>query len=200
MNFRTPVALMVVVALLGGCGDDSDDSDDSATRPTSPPTTSAAPASLVVGRWEQTQSCDQLIAAFKAADLADVAPGWATNYFPNSSGKRLAKKGEHICDGAEAVKHSHFFSPDGEFGSLDQNGERVDDGQYEVVDDDTMTIGEATFTYRIENGDLVLQPVITDAEREAAHADPYEYTTAGWAVSVANGGLPFHSAPCGDWC
>lgn len=129
-----------------------------------------------------------------------MAPGWVTDYFPGSSGKQLAKKGDRICGGADPVKHAHFFSADGQFGSLDQNGEQVDDGPYEVIDDHTMTIGDGSFTYRVKNGDLVLHPVITEADREAALADPYEYTTAGWQVSVAYDGLPFRSAPCGDRC
>ena len=102
--------------------------------------------------------------------------------------------------GAVAVKHAHFFSPDGQFGSLDQNGQQVDDGTYEVVDDDTMTIGGVEFTYTVANGELVLEPVISKADRKAALADPYEYTDAGWAISVANGGRPFRSVQCEQWC
>jgi len=46
------------------------------------------------------------------------------------------------CKGAVPREHSHFFTEDGRFGSLDWNGDTVDDGTYEMVDADTFVVSK----------------------------------------------------------
>jgi hypothetical protein len=99
-------------------------------------------------------------------------------------------------------RHSHFFTRDGSFGSLDQTGEQVDDGRYQVIDARTIHIGNpgASFHYRIENAAggkvLSLQPVITRSMRRQALADPLQFSTAGWEVAVAYTGHTWEQVPC----
>lgn len=41
------------------------------------------------------------------------------DFFPDQTPKQVARKGD-VCQGAEPRQHSHFFTTDGQFGSLDQ--------------------------------------------------------------------------------
>jgi hypothetical protein len=83
------------------------------------------------------------------------------------------------------VKHSPFFDELGNFGSLGQHGEQVDDGPYKIVDDDTMRIGSSTFHYDVTGDTLTLDPVITPAKRKEALAKPGDFSEAVWMVAVA---------------
>ncbi|MEP6476148.1 MAG: hypothetical protein ABJC60_02635, partial [Actinomycetota bacterium] len=97
--------------------------------------------------------------------------------------------------------HSHFFTESGVFGSLDQGLNQVDDGHYGIVNGHTFKIGDATFHYTITGGDaLSLNPVITSAERKKALANPLEFSTATWMVSVSYPGTTWKQAPCESWC
>lgn len=138
--------------------------------------------------------------ALKANDLGKVAPAILGDFFPNNTSQQLAKKGSHICDGSVPQVHAHFFTDTGSFGSLDQNGQQVDDGHYQVLDNHVVQIGEGRFKYQVADGVLVLQPLISAKDRKAALASPYDFSTAGWQVGVTYGGLPWHSVPCQGWC
>jgi hypothetical protein len=120
------------------------------------------------------------------------------DYFPDRTPQQLAAKSD-LCAGAVPQEHGHFFTGDGAFGSIDESGQQVDDGDYEVSGD-TLTIAEGEFRYRLVDDTLVLEPVIADADRQAALAAPLEFSTAGWQVAVTYGGLAFHRAPCAQWC
>lgn len=116
-------------------------------------------------------------------------------YVPGSA-KQLAKKAD-VCQGARPRVHAHFFTSEGMFGSLDWNDQQVDDDSYEIVNDDTFTIGDTAFHYEIANGDtLMLEPVIP----EAVLADPDEFGLAAWSVSVAFPGHTWTRVACDGWC
>jgi len=135
------------VALASGCGSPADSASPTGTRSSSA-ASSTAPAtssSELVGRWELEQSCDELIDALHAADLDAVLPSMLQDWFPDSTPAELARKTKP-CQGATPRPHSHFFTEDGQFGSVDEAGQQVDDGPYQVLDDHTVRIGEATFT------------------------------------------------------
>src|SRR6187200_2740303 len=86
------------------------------------PNTPAAPAQAtnpIVGRWQQTHKCSWLVHALKERHLGPIAPGVVGDYFPNKTPRQLAQK-RHLCRGAEPQRHSHFFTSDHNFGSLDQ--------------------------------------------------------------------------------
>ena len=70
-----------------------------------------------------------------------------------------------LCEEATPLEHSHEFTADGQFFSYDQDGEEVDFGTYELVGDNTMTIGApdrpgVTFDFLIEGDHLTLEPQV----------------------------------------
>lgn len=152
--------------------------------------TSSASASSVVGRWEQRHSCQQLLTALRANGLEKVAPAFEGDFFPNTSPQQLAEKGSHICDGAVPQVHAHFLTSTGSFGSLDQDGQQVDDGKYQVVSSDVIQVNHGRFRYTVTDGALVLTPLISAKDRKAAPAAPNDFSTAGWQVAVTYNGLP----------
>src|SRR4029453_3214429 len=120
--------------------------------------TSTAP---IVGRWQQSHTCDELVSALDALGLGALAPGVVGDYFPNLTPEELAATPD-ICSGAFPQLNSHFFTASGLFGSLDQFQNQVDDGTYVIVDSNTFMIGNATFDYSIHGDILKLTPIITD--------------------------------------
>jgi hypothetical protein len=127
----------------------------------------------------------------------------AGDYFPGERAGDLAKKAD-VCDGAEAQRHSHFFTKDGAFGSLDQNLKQVDDGSYRMIGTTTLRIGSdvrATFRYRIASGNqLTLEPVISESMKRRALANPLKFSAAGWAVAVAYPGHIWQRVHCEGRC
>jgi hypothetical protein len=154
--------------------------------------------------WERETTCEDMVAAYKSEGMEELAPtALAGNGLVPGSAEELAQKGD-LCDSAKTRLHAHFFSEDGSFGSLDWNGEQVDDGIYEIIDDDTVRIGPpgegADFHFTVEGDTLTLDPVISaDAKRDALK-DPLEFSPTLWSVSVAFGGLPWQRGDCGGWC
>src|SRR5512133_2093357 len=51
--------------------------------------TSTAP---IVGRWQQSHTCDELVSALNALGLGALAPGVVRDYFPNLTPEELAAK------------------------------------------------------------------------------------------------------------
>ena len=102
------------------------------------------------------------------------------------------------------LEHGHFFTADGEFGSLDDAGEQVDDGTYQLIDDRTIVvakeIGDVTFHYKIEGDSLMLAPVLTKKMKAEARAHPLDFTNVGWALAVSYPGQVWKRVDCSGWC
>ena len=164
---------------------------------------STAETASIVGRWERTNECPQLVEALNDAGLGVIAPAVAGDYFPSASAKALAKK-DDVCEGAKPFVHSHFFDAAGNFGSLDENENQVDDGTYEIIDGDTFRIGNADtgagFHYQVDGDTLTLSPVITKEMIEGALAHPLDFSPAGWSVAVSYPGQSWKRTDCGNWC
>ncbi len=209
----TFVVLAAVTALAVGCG--SSGPSGSATGPPQSITPSASPTSSptaepvpeLVGRWQRTTTCLELVGDLEEAGLGPLAPyAWLGQ--TSSAGQSSFKPGSptpteaHPCSGAIDREHSHFFDAAGAFGSLDWEGGQVDDGTYTIVDDHTLKIGDTTFDYRIVGGGdtLMLSPVLTKTMIDQALANPKEFSEAGWAVSVAYPGHTWQRVPCEQWC
>jgi hypothetical protein len=161
-------------------------------------------SSSIVGRWGQTHRCSWLVQALKEDHLRPIAPSVVGDYFPNKTPRQLARK-KHICRGADPQRHSHFFTSDGDFGSVNQHGQQVDDGRYRVIDAHTLKIGlpdGPKFHYQITDygAALALDPVITRHMRHQALAHPLRFSKAGYAEAVAYHGHTWASVPCGKWC
>ncbi|HEX2404445.1 MAG TPA: alpha/beta hydrolase, partial [Acidimicrobiia bacterium] len=85
--------------------------------------------------------------------LAETHVGWIQgNFFGGEPGPTSGD----VCEGAQGpLEHDHFFTTANAFGSHDENGEEVDHGDFEVVDEDTVSFPShaAEFGY---DGDLVV--------------------------------------------
>jgi hypothetical protein len=161
------VVSAVFVLLLMGCGGDGG-SDDPERGTAGGGSTQASSADPLVGEWQRTTTCAELVGALERAGLGKLAPeAVAGNGFvPGVTAPEQIADAARPCRGAVPRKHSHFFTQNGEFGSRDWNGDQVDDGTYEVVDDRTFVISkefpDVTFHYRIEGDAITFQPVTPD--------------------------------------
>ena len=196
------VIVLVIGTLVLGCG-----SEESETaQPPSPTTqtTSGPRAASIVGRWEVLRTCEGMVKAVEEAGLPELASSVVGDYFPDQTPKQLALKAD-VCAGAEPHQHSHFFTEDGQFGSLDQHEEQVDDAPYKVVDEGTLRLslefGEETYRYRISGGNkLTLEPVIPARAKREAVESPLEFSLAGHLAAVAYAGRTWKRVDCEGWC
>lgn len=143
----------------------------------------AAPAAMsLVGTWSRSTTCRELAAAFGSAGLERfVAEAVVGNGFvPGVTSTDQLRDPANPCLGAVPRRHAHFFRRNGEFGSLDWNGDVVDDGRYRVGPRGSVTIFKefprVTFRYRIRGNRVAFTPVI-----------PRGCTAfrCQWAISVA---------------
>jgi hypothetical protein len=190
---------MAVVALLAvtGCGSDDETAVERRISPSPAKSTQSSPRSTseLVGEWERVTTCQQRVDALKDADLEQFAAEHAAGegWLPGVTRPDDIKDPDNPCRGAVALKHTHFFTDDGVFGSRDAGGDQVDDGTYRVIDENTIVIskefGDVTFDYRIKSdGDnLLLDPVLPKCRKSGCFA-------AQWAVAVAYPGLAWRRA------
>jgi hypothetical protein len=202
------VACVVVTLMLAGCSGGSPTSEPlgtpgsttaSASAPgqtaaTSPaagsPTSSSSP---IIGEWVRTASCDEALAAFVQAGLTDQVPDWVIGNYVGEGAS--AAPGKECANAKAAVPHSHFFTAEGRFGSRDENGQDVDDGDYQVVDADTMSFpsaardfgysGDVLVDYAVSGNEVTFSvnvPTPCEAECRVAY---------GWALSAFFGPRPF---------
>jgi hypothetical protein len=170
--------------------------------PAEPTSASPSPTPALFGRWERVITCEDMVQALEGEGLGDLAPAMlAGNGLVSGSPKQLAQR-DDICQGAVPREHSHFFTASGQFGSVDYNDQQVDDGPYEIVDDNTVRIGETNFRYRItdDGQTLALEPVITQSDKREALQQPLEFSDAGWSVTVAFPGHTWERVDCEGWC
>jgi hypothetical protein len=193
--------LAVAVGVLAACGGSSGASTPSSSAGgTSADGATGTPTGSVplVGRWMQVHTCDQLVAGLEDAGLGATAPAIVGDFFPGVSVAELAAK-KDLCSGAKPQRHFHFFNAAGSFGSIDQHGQQVDDGTY-TIEGNELHISDGAWTFTISGDQLTLEPVIKDAQLDAALADPLEWSTAGWIIAVAYPGSTWQRVPCEGWC
>lgn len=158
-----------------------------------------AAASPLVGRWQTERTCHGLLVALQKYGLARLAPSVVGDYFPDKTPAQLMKK-KNLCSGAQPQPHSHFFTADGKFGSLDQHSQQVDDGTYRLITPATVKINDGLFRFRVQGAGLMLTPVLTKIQKKQALAHPLKFSTAGWMVAVSYVGHSWRSVPCDRWC
>jgi hypothetical protein len=156
------------------------------------PTTEATPSAAdIVGYWHRAQSCEELLATFRAAGLAESHRGWLQgNFFGGEEGPA---SGDPCAGAAGPLEHSHWFTADSGFGSHDENGEEVDGGDYAVVDEDTLSFpshaaefghdGEVLVDYEIDADGLATFKVEVPEECDSPCQDAY-----AWALSAFSSG------------
>jgi hypothetical protein len=164
----TATALLVALA---GCGG----ATSSTPSPASPSDVSASIAgstdvsggsAAIVGVWRGVHECEGIAealatAGFDEAVIVETIVG--NGLLPGVGSPDEVADVATACEEATPLEHSHEFTADGQFFSYDHDGEEVDFGTYEVVDDDTMVIGapdrpDVEFDFTIEGDHLTLVP------------------------------------------
>ena len=199
---RNRAGLLVVVLsiALGGCGSASPGSEtvDPAagstlislepTVGTLPATTQSPLLPALVGEWQRETTCEELAGALRQAgmDWAVLDNVVGNGFLPGVTNIDQVADEANPCEGAVPRLHSHFFTETGEFGSKDWTGQQVDAGAYEVVDENTVTIGDlaVAFDFAIVGDALTLEPAIPECAPERCFE-------AVWAVAVAYPGQPW---------
>ncbi|MEP6639234.1 MAG: hypothetical protein ABJC39_07770 [Chloroflexota bacterium] len=129
-----------------------------------------------------------MLAAFERIGLAASHADWLTgNFFAGSP----APTAGDVCVGARGpLEHAHFFTASGDFGSRDEHGEQVDDGDYIVVDADTLSFpshaaefdpgGQVLVEY-VVNGDTATFQVALPVSCDTSCKDAYAWATSAFA-------------------
>jgi len=153
-------------------------------------TLATPPVNSVVGTWQRVIHCQDVVRALTAAGFGDNALD-AAGEFGHVTPEGVEDPARP-CRGALPKRHSHFFTADGQFGSLDENGDQVDEGTYEIVAPGTLVMpygfedGQpipVTFHFRIHGDTISFGPVIP-SDCSTSHCR--EATV--WSVSVALSG------------
>jgi hypothetical protein len=210
-NPRTAGALILVVLVGASCSSGGSASSTS-TRPSASTvqSSSSTAANPLVGRWKSERTCQELVDALDKAGLGALAPYMLEEYV-SAAPDQLVKR-QNLCQGAKPSVHYHFFTSDGQFGSLDGQGNQVDEGTYRIRGPDTVDIPRGppdfpsvvhiTFRFTITDGDtLTLAPVLTRSLKRKALSDPSAFSAAGWAFGMTGG--PSHvwtRVDCAGWC
>lgn len=132
----------------------------------------------IVGVWRGEHECAGIASALADAGFDDAV------VIETLVGNGLVQSADSVvaaCEEATILEHSHEFTADGQFFSYDQDGNEVDFGTYELIDDDTLVIGapdraDVTFDFTIEGNHLTLEPQL--------EAGCMEFECM-WAVMVA---------------
>jgi hypothetical protein len=164
--------------------------------PTEEASPTAAPAAIE-GVWVRIQDCASHSRAFEDAGLSELQLDWVTgNWVPEGTEPDPADP----CKGSRPPEeHSHFFTDTGEFGSSDAHGAQVDDGDYVLVDDDTLSFpshaaefgfdGEVLVDFAIAGDSAVFEVKLPS---ECADGCAIAYA---WALSAFFGADPWARVP-----
>jgi hypothetical protein len=151
--------------VLAACGErDGSDSTNTALAPmeTSQAPTASVRASLgahtIVGQWERTPTCQELVGALTQAGLREfVAESVGGSALLTTPENVPPKDPEHPCaDAAGPVHRSSAFWLDGTYNAYNPDGGVFDDGEYEIVDGNTILFaGRHVVDYRIDGDTIV---------------------------------------------
>lgn len=136
----------------------------SSARPTSPAPTLAAqatPPPALVGTWLGLHNCRRIIDIMTAAGMPEQAllNAAESGTIPGVSTIAQIADPTEPCVGATDKRHWHFFTASGEFGSLDMNRQRVDDGHWKMVDVETFAINDTPFHFHVDGDELRIEAI-----------------------------------------
>lgn len=181
-----------LMLLLVACGDDAaEPKGKPEQKPTVQEPTVPPDVDPIVGEWSRITTCADRVAALTEAGMAKyaVASVVEDGLVQGVGDVSELENPKKPCLGAKPVEHRHFFTQYGEFGSLDQNGNQVDDGTYELPRPGVLVIGTddgpVTFDYAITDGSLSFVP------RQVPACASHGCFLAQWEVNVTYLGLPW---------
>lgn len=134
-------------------------------------------------------------------EQAGLAKSHVESVTGNFFGGSPAPTGGDVCMGARGpLEHSHFFTASGEFGSRDENRQQVDDGNYLVVDANTLAFpshatefgysGDLLVDYAINAGVLTFDVTLSRPCDDSC-ADAYAWALSAFASGPwARGDVP----------
>jgi hypothetical protein len=129
-----------------------------------------------------------MLTAFEEADLAASHPEWIIGNWVGDPATVPVDPNSLCANARPAEEHSHFFTEDGQFGSLDAAGNQVDEGPYAVVDDDTLSFASHGTEFGYDGDILVDYTVNGDAAefevQVPAECDPACSQAHAWALSA----------------
>jgi hypothetical protein len=102
----------------------------------------------LVGDWRRIRTCDEYVHQIKQAGLEDMVPTHQDHQdlveeFGTGNAAQSHQDSDDPCQGVNGrLPHDHIFYKDGQFASVNQNGEFVDHGHYKFVDDRTIKFGD----------------------------------------------------------
>jgi hypothetical protein len=174
-------ALLALGFLLSSCAGASGSSVSptaSTASPSAEPSMTDAP---IVGVWRGEHECEGIAnalaeAGFDESVIIETIVG--NGLVPGAESPEDVAGVTEACEEATPLEHSHEFTADGEFFSYDQDGNEVDSGTYDLLDDDTVAIGDqrVDFDFTIEGDRLTLEPQVEPGCLEFV---------CQWAVMVA---------------
>lgn len=154
---------------------------------------SAARVSPLVGYWQKTNTCAQLVQALTNAGFADQIPDRVGGSgLINGPDNQPLSDPTHPCAQATAPKkHSHFFSSTRQFASFDETGGQVDDGTCTLRNGHTFVMHGDAFKNKIVvhfrvQGETIRFHIVIPAPCTGACR-----VKMGWAVSALYPGAPF---------
>ncbi len=134
---------MIFVMLTAACGSDEPDRPEAGTA-NGGESQAEAPGAELVGTWERVTTCAEVVRLFEEEGLKKWIPEMVAgnSFVPGVRKVADFKDPSRPCMGSVPRVHSHFFTEDGEFGSLDWRGNQVDDGTYEIADGETFNVSK----------------------------------------------------------
>jgi hypothetical protein len=153
--------------VLAGCAGAtaSSVSPAASTAAASPSAEPSVAVTAIAGVWRGAHDCEGISdalaeAGFNEAVIIENIVG--NGLVPGMTSPDGVADLTTLCEEATPLEHSHQFTADGRFSSYDQDGNEVDSGTYELVDDNTVAIGDprVEFDFTIEGDHLTLEPQV----------------------------------------
>jgi hypothetical protein len=147
----------------------------------------------LVGEWVGIHDCQAIVDALRAAGFDEsvvLETVVGNGLVPDANTPEDLADPADPCRDAVLREHSHFFTAEGAFGSRDFDGRQVDEGTYEILDKDTLSISgrgdenrpvTAEFGFKIDADTLTLEALVPDG---CLTPD------CQWAIMVAMAGQP----------
>ena len=191
---RGTLVATIMSLLLAACGGgDGSDPSNTTLAPTEmsqtpTPSVNATLDAQIVGRWEGTPTCQVLVRALTQAGLRDFAAEWVGGAVLLTTPENVPPKDpKHPCaDAAGPVPRTSAFWDDGTYTAFNPDGEEIDNGNYEIVDRNTILFAGLHVDYMID-GDTIAFAVSPpesctsgSCRRTAAYAISFFYPGMTW--------------------